>query len=118
MQDLELVPVADPSEVSNVIHGTYLRNLDAIKSTGLSRMNRNHVHFSYDLPNSKTVISGIRSSAEVFVYIDLAKALSEGLKFYKSANGVILSPGDENGIIEPKYFQKIETRWLQGGTSK
>ena len=32
----------------------------------------------------------------------------DGLKLFKSANNVILCPGDEKtGIIEPKYFLKI-----------
>ncbi|RZC33063.1 uncharacterized protein BDFB_002436 [Asbolus verrucosus] len=107
VQDLELEPLTDASSVENVIHGTYFKNLDNIRKTGLKRMNRNHIHFSHALPDRKDVISGIRKNAQVFIYIDLAKALSDGLKFYKSVNGIILSPGNRHGILEAKYFLKI-----------
>ena len=30
-----------------------------------------------------------------------------GLLFYRSANNVILCPGDENGFINTKYFDKV-----------
>ena len=42
--------------------------------------------------------------------------LPDGIKFYKSANGVILTSGDEQGFLRPKYFRKIVDaktgRWL------
>ncbi|CAH1965669.1 unnamed protein product [Acanthoscelides obtectus] len=91
----------------NIIHGTYYKQWEIIKSQGLSRMSRNHIHFATGLPNDATVISGIRASAEVFIYIDLKQALSDGIEFFKSVNNVILSPGDDNGIIKPKYFHKV-----------
>ena len=33
--------------------------------------------------------------------------VADGIKFFKSANGVILTPGDEQGFLKPKYFKKI-----------
>ena len=30
-----------------------------------------------------------------------------GLKFYRSANDVILCPGNEDGFLLPEYFEKI-----------
>ena len=33
--------------------------------------------------------------------------VSGGLLFYRSANNVILCPGDENGFISTKYFEKV-----------
>jgi len=38
--EVELEEVVDPSQTPVVIHGTYLRNWDAIKAGGLSRMTR------------------------------------------------------------------------------
>lgn len=70
-------------------------------------MKRNHIHFSTGLPSEKWVISGVRRNTEVFIYINLNLSMSEGLLFYRSANNVILSPGDENGFIKPKYFLKV-----------
>jgi 2'-phosphotransferase len=56
------------------------------------------------------VISGSRKNAQVFIYVDLARALADGIQFYKSANGVILSPGNANGVLEPKYFLRIDKK--------
>nr|CAI5847457.1 unnamed protein product [Callosobruchus analis] len=100
-----LTPLSDTDTI--VIHGTYYKHWEMIKTQGLSRMSRNHIHFATGLPNDTNVISGIRKSAEVFIYIDLKKALLDGIKFFRSQNNVILSPGDENGFINPKYFLKV-----------
>ncbi|GFO16978.1 RNA 2'-phosphotransferase, tpt1/kpta family protein [Plakobranchus ocellatus] len=34
----------------------------------------------------------------------------DGLKFFLSANNVVLSPGDDSGVIEPKFFSKVVDR--------
>jgi RNA:NAD 2'-phosphotransferase (TPT1/KptA family) len=44
-----------------VVHGTYKRFWAAIKQTGLSRMNRNHIHFAIGTPESEQVISGMNA---------------------------------------------------------
>jgi 2'-phosphotransferase len=81
------------------LHGTYKKNLDSINKIGLCKMNRKHIHFT----DSLTSKSGIRSNCDAIIYIDMKKAMDDGIKFYKSKNGVILSSGI-NGIISPKYF--------------
>lgn len=70
-------------------------------------MNRNHIHFAKGLPADGSVISGMRTNCQVYIYINLELALAEGIKFYRSANEVLLSPGNEKGIILPKYFLKV-----------
>lgn len=90
-----------------MIHGTFYRNWDIIKINGLSRMRRNHVHFAVGLPSSKEVISGMRNFCEVYIYLNVNLALKDGIKLYKSSNGVILSPGNQEGVIESKYFLKV-----------
>lgn len=50
----------------------------------------------------------MRKSSQVLIYLDLGKALRDGLKFYVSSNGVVLSPGDEHGYIRPQYFLRVE----------
>ncbi|XP_050300392.1 tRNA 2'-phosphotransferase 1 isoform X2 [Anthonomus grandis grandis] len=97
----------------DIIHGTYFKNWLNIKEKGLSRMSRNHIHFAKGLPGDPAVNSGIRRNAQVFIYVNLDLALAEGIKFYESLNAVILSPGDENGIILPKYFLKVTTNTHQ-----
>lgn len=89
------------------VHGTYTRYLNSIKTKGLlpgglgSSSNRNHVHFAPYEPGDGRVISGMRYNCEVAIYIDLRQALQDGIPFFRSANGVILS-----GSIPPKYISK------------
>jgi 2'-phosphotransferase len=123
-----LEPITLDSELpSTVVHGTTHKAWPFILSTGgLKKMTRNHVHFASGLPagfqslegdgdgetqaNKEPVISGMRNSSGILIFIDLEKALKAGLKFWKSANGVILSEGDESGIISSKYFLRAEER--------
>ncbi|KAJ8934241.1 hypothetical protein NQ314_013487 [Rhamnusium bicolor] len=104
--DLYLIPILT-SDGIEAIHGTYYHNWTKIKTEGLSRMQRNHIHFAIGLPDNKSVISGMRRQVEVFIYVNLNLAILDGIKFYKSSNGVILSSGNDRGIIEPKYFLKV-----------
>lgn len=58
-----------------VIHGTSTEAWETIKLKGLSRMERNHIHFAVALPNDKSVTSGIRKTSTVFIYIDTENAI-------------------------------------------
>jgi len=104
--DLEPLNVA---EVSYAVHGTYYKVWNEIKSYGLNRMNRNYIHLARDLPGDSGVISGMRGSCEILIWVDLAKADAAGLKFEQSANGVILTKGN-NGALSPEFFCKVVDR--------
>ncbi|XP_018570411.1 tRNA 2'-phosphotransferase 1 [Anoplophora glabripennis] len=106
VEDPDLVPILEANG-TEAIHGTYNKNWHAIKKQGLKCMGRNHIHFATGLPDDRAVVSGMRKTAEVFIYINLPLALSDGIKFFKSTNGVILSSGNDKGIIDPKYFLKV-----------
>lgn len=106
VSDKLLQPISACDHNTPVIHGTHLHAWQQIKTQGLSKMNRNHVHFAIGLPDDPNVKSGMRKSSQVFIYIDTHKAMQDGMRFYRSKNGVILSDGI-NGIIEPKYFEKV-----------
>ena len=97
---------ADEADSLVCVHGTFLASWPAIRAGGLSRMKRRHVHFAAAVDASK-VISGMRRTAEVLVYLDAAKAVAAGLKLYRSANGVLLSPGDERGVVSPAFFARV-----------
>lgn len=103
--DLELV--TDPTVIPIVVHGTNNKAYSSIKNTGLNRMNRQHIHFSHGTLDDNSVISGMRNTSTVMIFVNIEKAMTDGIKFYKSSNGVILSEGI-NGMIEPKYFSKVE----------
>jgi hypothetical protein len=74
---------------------------------GLSRMNRQHIHLAQGL-GQDGVISGMRASSRILIYINLAAAMRKDIKFYLSRNGVILTPGNEYGYLEPGFFQSVE----------
>ena len=110
-----------------VVHGTTTRAWPLIvRSGGLKTMTRTHVHFASGLPegfknleddtednkerHKEPVISGMRNTSSVLIYLDIQKALATGLKFWRSKNGVILSSGDEAGIIPLEFFERVEDR--------
>lgn len=109
--DVDLKPLLSLADFpEDVIHGTYQIAWESIKIDGLSRMKRKHIHFTSAIPGASEVISGIRSSATVYIYIDISKALTEGILFFQSTNEVILSPGNGNGIIPTYLFRKVVDR--------
>ena len=50
--------------------------------------------------------SGVRKSVHLYVYVDLEAAIAAGIPFFKSTNGVILSPGNADGCIPAAFFTK------------
>jgi len=57
------------------------------------------------------ILSGIRNSSTLLIYINLRAALAAGLRFYKSENGVILSEGDaEDGVVGVQFFKRVEEK--------
>lgn len=101
-----LTKIEDPEAYPVVIHGTFGKFWPLIKKEGLKRMARNHIHFAPGLPKEEGVISGMRSSCEIIIEIDLLMAIKDGIEFYISSNNVILTEGDK-GVLSPKYFKKI-----------
>ena len=102
-----LRPRDEASLPKQIIHGTRKRALEQIrKSGGLSKMGRNHIHCTSD----HNLVSGFRSTSDTLIYIDGVQCLRDGIKFFQSSNGVILSPGNDQGVIECKYFAKVTDR--------
>ncbi|KAG8681704.1 hypothetical protein FRC09_017304 [Ceratobasidium sp. 395] len=114
VDDLELKPVAAPTEVQCAVHGTTLEAWQHIKSQGLSRMQRNHIHLASGRPGESGVISGMRVSSRVLIFIDIQAAMATGISFYLSSNGVILTTGDDSGFIPPEFFSSVEQRTDSG----
>lgn len=103
-----LKPILSPEEVPVCVHGTYSKNLESILEFGLKRMKRLHVQFSCGLPTDGEVISGMRRDVNALIFLDVRKALEEGMKLYISENKVILTEGYD-GVVPVKYFEKIES---------
>ncbi|CAB3223348.1 unnamed protein product [Arctia plantaginis] len=103
VSDDGLTPILTP-KYSTVVHGTYYKWWSSIERDGLNRMSRNHIHFAKGTLDDPKVISGLRESAEILIYINLPKALADGYKFFESENGVILTSGNHRGFLKPEYF--------------
>ncbi|KAL7203711.1 hypothetical protein ACSBR2_016881 [Camellia fascicularis] len=103
-----LKPILSAEEVPVCVHGTYKKFLESILEQGIKRMKRLHVHFSCGLPMAGEVISGMRRDVNVLIFLDVKKALEEGMKVYISDNKVILTEGFD-GVVPVKYFAKIES---------
>lgn len=108
VEDLQLKPVlvGSPDCPSEAVHGSYLRNWNSIQQHGLSRMKRTHIHLARGLPGEEGVISGMRKECDLAIFIDVTKALSDGIQFFWSDNGVLLTPGNTEGKLLPKYFTR------------
>lgn len=109
---IEMEPILSADEYPTIIHGTNDKawSLIANDPKGLRRMTRNHIHFASGLLGEEGVISGMRYSCTVLVYLDLEKALKDGVLFFKSANGVVLTDGiNGEGYLPKEYFKKAVT---------
>ena len=105
-----LRPITSSTECPQAIHGTYKRFMSAIMSEGLRPMGRQHIHFSQREPTERNDVSGIRRSCDVLIFLNVEKALADGIPLFESANGVILSPGNGNGCVPRAYFLKVIDR--------
>lgn len=104
--------VTNPADIPLCIHGTYQKNLPSIMKNGLSRMSRNHIHFARGMFGDKNVTSGMRKDCDAFLSINVEKCMKDGFKFYISNNGVILSAGNDQGIITKEYFDVIPDKYI------
>ncbi|KAI5793475.1 KptA family-domain-containing protein [Pyronema domesticum] len=136
---VEMEPLPHPGEI---VHGTYYAFLEPIiTSGGLKRGTRVHIHLA---PAAKvlgakgdeaethevaeegvqgkgahqddTVISGMRKDAEIVFIIDGDAAAASGMRFFKSANGVILTEGNEEGVLPMGFVKRVEDRKRGLGT--
>lgn len=113
------------------MHGTDDRPwIDIERSGGLKPMRRNHIHFATKFPekmpdmNTKfqslskpkegpvdKVISGMRITSTVVIWVDVKKSLKDGVKWWRSENDVILTEGvGEPKMLRFEYFQWVERR--------
>lgn len=49
----------------------------------------------------------MRTSSRILIYVNVAKALDAGIKFWLSDNGVVLTEGNEDGRLPVEFFEKV-----------
>lgn len=94
-----------------ILHGTNKEAWEKILNTGgLNRMKRNHIHLAKGRPGSSNVISGMRSSSQVILHIDIVSALKQGdIPFFMASNGAVLTSGQaDTGTLPLKFITKAE----------
>ena len=84
--DLALTTVKPPE---TLYHGTVAKFIDAIKTQGLQKMSRRHIHLSKHIETAKKV--GARRGKPVILVIESGKMFGDGYAFYVSENGVWLT---------------------------
>jgi putative RNA 2'-phosphotransferase len=84
--DVELAPQRPPKWL---YHGTAVRNLHKIKTEGLKKMRRQHVHLSADYATAVQV--GQRYGKPVVLRIDCQQMVQDGHTFWLAENGVWLT---------------------------
>lgn len=107
--------LSDPN--LTIVHGTTRKAWeDHIRTEGLSRMKRNHIHFASGLPADaiksdfklNAPISGMRATSQVYIYVNGKMCAEDGIRFFRSDNGVILTAAEnEEGLLPVKYFRKV-----------
>lgn len=125
-----LQPIVSDSLPEQAVHGTTHAAWPLIvASGGLKPMGRNHVHFASGLPAGFSslsefdpdkesvqvpVISGMRKSSTVLIFLDMRRAIDAGITFWRSDNGVFLTEGNEEGIVPLELFRRVEDRTGEG----
>jgi len=105
--EIQMEKITTSKDIPCCIHGTFKNSWNAIlKTGGLSKMGRQHIHFASGRFGEEGIISGLRKTCEILIYVDIDMAISDGIVFYRSENGVILSEGVD-GILNRKYFKKV-----------
>ena len=95
--DLGYTPMQPPAVL---FHGTVEKNIEAILSQGLVRMERHHVHLSADVATAAEV--GQRHGKPVILQIASGRMHEDGHIFYRSDNGVWLTEAVGAGYITVK----------------
>ena len=106
-----LLTKLSPQELQSIpciVHGTYPEPWKSIQQQGQSKRTRQHIHCASGLPNHDGVISGMRKSASIHIYINAKKCADDGIAFFKSDNGVLLTDGvNHSGILPVEYFSRV-----------
>ena len=68
-------------------------------------MSRQHIHLAPALKNHPIIP---RNGSTLLIYLDLDKLVENGIPVYTSANGVVLTPGNEDGKVGMEMWRKVE----------
>lgn len=101
--------LAEENGMHYAIHGTDESAFEQILASGaLKRMQRNQIHLAKGRPGASGLISGMRQRCTRLLYVDVGRALSDGVPFDISSNGVVLTPGvGDTGTLPLSYVAYV-----------
>ncbi|XP_076050626.1 5'-3' exoribonuclease 1-like isoform X2 [Oratosquilla oratoria] len=100
----DLVPITSASEVPCLVHGTYYCYWSSISQHGLQAKDASHpIRLHIGKPRTDTGPKAF----QLHIYLDVALALTHGVHLARRKSGQVLSLGDAQGRISPKYFAKV-----------
>jgi len=105
---LEPLSPDHPEFPEKLVHGTFYPGYEGIVAGGgLKRVARTHIHLSpFEKWQAGGVVSGMRKDAEAVVVVDARRANGK-MKFWRSVNGVVLTEGDEHGMLGLEFVEKV-----------
>ena len=101
--------LAEENGMHYAIHGTDEHAFEQILASGaLKRMRRNQIHLAKGRPGASGIISGMRRRCTRLLYVDVGRALADGVPFDVSPNGVVLTPGvGDSGALPLSYVAHV-----------
>ncbi|XP_053648678.1 5'-3' exoribonuclease 1 isoform X1 [Cherax quadricarinatus] len=100
----KMILLKSANEVQFIVHGTYYASWNKILQQGLGKASgRNLIPCYSSIPRDMT---GSRAY-QLYIFLDVRKAMSDGMKFFRVGERHILCTGDKNGLISPMYFSKV-----------
>ena len=90
-----------------IIHVTDEEGWKGILKEGIKRRGRNEVHFVRAAPAPGEQVADVRPQADLLVYVDVLKAMKDGLVFGETPNGFIVTRGNWLGCVPLKYVVKV-----------
>lgn len=89
------------------VHGTFYSQWSRIVKHGISRVQgRKYIPCYPFVPQG---LSGSKAY-QLLIFLDVQSALDDGMKFYKVGEKQLFCSGDRQGVISPKYFDKVVDR--------
>ena len=66
------------------------------------------MHFAAGFPGRDGVISGMRKTCNVYMYLDAKKCARDGVVVFRSDNGILLTAGlNDEGKLPISYFSHV-----------
>ena len=61
-------------------------------------------------PEHDEVLAGVRKGGEVSIYVDVERAMNDGIKFMVAPSKVIVTAGNDDGELPLQYIVKAEDK--------